>query len=235
MREIPPELDSLMWRLAEEGGPTARAEFEARHVRYGPELSRRVAMVAELRQAGRTVSPRPTFTPRPIRQTPFWTMAAAIGLAVVAVGAVAFVVSSEGPKREKPLVKEELPKQTTPVVVPPSQRPLPTPEPMATTPSIRNPKPERVAPYNVARDVRISDTSLTAAIDLVAAGGGLKVTVAPGFEERRVSLDYRGLDTVATLRAMGEEYGFSVIEEEEGNVLVVPVRQTDEPTRSIGL
>lgn len=238
-RPIPPEIDALMWRLAEEGGPIAQMEFEQRYTRYGPELTRRIRMVAELRQAGKTVAHRPSFTPRPVRTapTPRWAVGTALGLAALAVGAVAYVVSSGGEQRTPPQVVPRVdtrpavlpkpnvvfapPKEEPPTVGPPPTAPPPKAEPPAST---RDDKP---------RDVRIADTNLLAAIQLVAAGGGIKATVAPGFVDQKVTLDYRGLSTLDTLRAMGDQYGFSVLEQEEGHVLVVPARETT-PERRIG-
>lgn len=240
MKNVPPELDALMWRLAEEGGDAARAEFEARHARYGPELDRRIRMVEELRKAGRTVAHRPAFTPRPVRVAPAprWTMGAAIGLATLAVGAVAYVVASSGesvvqkaspvpsmrvdpvvPSREPAVVQSKPPESKVDVPAPVVQQ---------------EPAPERTPPYLKPRDVKIEDTGLTTAINLVAASGGLRVTVAPGFENRKVTFEYPGLNTVDALKAMGEEFGFSVLDEEPGHVLVVPAREPESTARRAG-
>ena len=233
MKEVPPEIDALMWSLAENGGPLAIEEFETRHTRYGPELARRIRMVAELREAGRATSRRPAFTPRTPRVTPasHGAVAAAAGLAILAVGVVAYVVASGGARTP-----------TASVAAPPSPIPISRVTPTPTPPPRRNepkssPAPEAARPpeptpdYLTPRDVRIEDTALTAAIRLVAAGGGLRVTVAPGFEDRQVTLDYRGLNTVDTLKAMGDEYGFSVMEEEDGHVLVLPTRDSSATPR----
>ena len=238
MKGVPAEIDSLMWRLAEEGGPAARAEFESRHVRYAPELARRVAMVNELRQAGRTASPRPTFTPRPVRRVPppAWAIGAVVGLVAIAVGAVAFVAASRPSGASTAPVVVQTPREpdATEVVTPPQERSLPRPEPMPIEPPQRVVEKPKDAPYETPRDVRIDSTDLAMAIELVAAGGGLKVTVAPGLENRKVSFEYTGLNTIDALQAMGEEFGFSVLEEGEGAVLVVPARPTKDPTRRVG-
>ncbi len=228
MKGIPPEIDALLWQLAEEGGSAARAEFETRHARYGPELARRIRMVAELKEAGRLVAHRPAFTPRPPRTVPMprWAVGGALGLGVLAIGAVAYVVASSGERLAAPPVPPSV--ATQPVSQPP--RVVYQKDPDEPKPTIKpqepkdEPKPTVTPKYLVARDVRIADTSLTSAIELVAAGGGLEVTVAPGFKDKKVSLDYRGLNTIDTLKAMGEENGFTVLEEQEGHVLVVPAR-----------
>ena len=228
MKGVPPEIDALMWRLAEDGGAVAQAEFEARHARYGPELSRRIRMVAELRQAGKTVCHRPTFTPRPVRTAPAprWAVGSAVGLAILAVGAVAYVAASGG---ERPASIPPTPKiETSPARVPDSvvqKAPEVRPAPVVSPPE--DPGPAPVAERDKLRDVRIADTSLAAAIELVAAGGGFKATVAPGFPDQKVSLDYRELSSLDMLKAMGERYGFSVLEEGEGEVLIVPARPAE--------
>ncbi len=230
MKGIPPEIDDLMWRLAEEGGPVAQAEFEARHARYGPELSRRIRMVAELRQAGKAVAHRPKFTPRPVRAaTPRWMIGAAVGLSVLAVGAVAYVAASADERTVAPKsTRTPAPKvEPVPVV---KQEPVVKPPPaVVQSPPEQKPTPPKVAEADKPRDIKIADVSLTDAIRLVAASAGLKVTVAPGFPEQTVSLDYPGLSAMDILKAMGDQYGFSVLEEEEGAILVIPARP--EPDR----
>lgn len=228
MKGIPPEIDALLWQLAEEGGPLAREEFERRHARYGPELARRVLMVTELRQAGKVVAHRPKFTPRPARVTsvPRWASIGAGGLAIVAIGTIAYVVAApaERPAAIAP-VPIRVPRiETAPAKVPPTVVKQ-TPQDPVETP-VEEP-PSMVASYLRPREVQMADTSLTTAISLVAAGGGLKVTVAPGFEDRKVTFDYRGsgLNTIQVLRTMGEQFGFSVLDEEEGSVLVIPARE----------
>lgn len=240
MKGIPPEIDALMWSLAEEGGPVAQAEFEARHTRYGPELTRRIRMVAELRQAGKSVVHRPTFTPRPVRVAPAprWAVASVIGLAVIAFGAVTYVAVSSSEKPKAPVV-HNTPKAPVETPTPQSEeKPQPTFTPPFHDPIVDNvPKdtPKPVPDYMKPRDIKIEQTSLTEAISLVAQGSGLQVTVAPGFEDRQVTLDYRGLNAIDTLQAMGEQYGFTVLQEEEGHVLVVPARSAPEPARRVGV
>jgi hypothetical protein len=122
--------------------------------------------------------------------------------------------------------------------VPPKSNPETIVPPWNETPmmeaTIQEPKPEKPADYTKPRDVRIEDTDLTTAITLVAQGSGLQVTVAPGFKDRRVSLDYRGLSAFDILRAMGEQYGFTVFQESEDHVLVVPARSEDTSSRRVG-
>ncbi len=237
MKGVPPEIDDLMWRLAEENSPVAQAEFESRHARYGPELTRRIRMVAQLREAGKPVTHRPAFTPRPSRVAPVsgGAIFAAVSLAVLAAGAVAYVVASGG-EPPRVAVEPSIRPQPATVAAPPLKdatppaneepKPLPIPEEAI--------KPEPQPTYEKPHDVRIEDTALTTAIDLVAKGGGLQVTIAPGFADRKVTLDYRGLTPVDTLKAMGQEYSFTVVEEEEGKVLVIPVREAATDRRISG-
>ena len=237
MKGIPLEIDALLWKLAEEGSPVACAEFETRHKRYGTELSRRIKMVEELRAAGKPSVRRPAFTPRPIRSasTPRWAVGGVVALATLAVGAVAYLAASSGERPfqvvSHPPVSPGRPKRTEEnPSLPRDDRRKPEAPPIPTT----TPPSAPIPGYLTPRDVRIADTTLATAIELVARSGGLRATVAPGFEDRRVSLDYRGLNTIETLKAMGEEYGFSVLDEEEGHVLVVPVRENAPKIPRIG-
>ena len=241
MKGIPPEIDALMWQLAENGNPVAQAEFEARHTRFGPELTRRIRMVGELRQAGKAVTPRPTFTPRPARVVPpsQWAVGAAIGLAVVAVAAVTFVATTSGAKPSVPTPKPQVVHEG-PVAPSPTSKPSPEtspPKDPVTSNEDRqpdDPKPEKASDFMKPRDIRLEDTSLTAAITLVAQGSGLEVTLAPGFQDRRVSLDYRGQSAIEILREMGEQYGFTIFQESEGHLLAVPARSDETSSRHIG-
>jgi hypothetical protein len=241
MKGIPPEIDALMWQLAENDNPVAQAEFESRHARFGPELTRRIRMVGELRQAGKTVVHRPTFTPRPARVAPAsrWAIGAAAGLAFIAFAAVVFVATTSGqkPSEPRPTVTHQKTDPSVPkndeVIVPEKNLPK-QPVVRGGDPPQEEPKPENVSDYSKPRDIRIEDTQLTAAITLVAQGSGLEVTLAPGFQDRRVSLDYRGLSAIEILTAMGEQYGFTVFQESEGHLLVVPARADDDSSRRIG-
>jgi hypothetical protein len=241
MKGIPPEIDALMWQLAENGNPVAQAEFEARHTRYGPELTRRIRMVGELRQAGKAVTARPTFTPRPARVVPpsRWAVGAAVGLAVVAVAAVTFVATTSG---EKPSVSAPKPQVVHQEPTTPSQAQKPNPvtsppKDLVTSNEDRQPEepnPENASDYLKPRDIHLEDASLTAAITLVAEKSGLEVTLAPGFKDRRVSLDYRGQNAIEILREMGEQYGFTIFQESEGHLLAVPARSDETSLRRVG-
>lgn len=244
-RPIPPEIDALMWQLAESDNPVAREEFERRHLVYGPELARRIRMVAELREAGKSGTPRPRFVPRTPKTAPAskWLVAATAGIAAIAVIAIAAVVLegpsaaprvTEHPRKISPTVDRSNPAPTpnpgsSPVVPPVDQGPTPEqPDPNSSPPEVKTPD------YRKPRDVRLADVPLPDAITLVAANTGLKVEVAPGFETTHVTIDYHDLSPIDTLKAMGEKYGFTVFEQEEGHVLVLPVRANEAPDRRLG-
>ena len=231
MKGVPPEIDALMWSLAEEGGPVAQAEFEARHARYGPELTRRIRMVAELREAGKKPTHRPTFTPRPARvvPTPRWIVGAAVGLSILAVGAFAYVAASADERVPAPVLPHivvDPPRLPAPKVV---RDPVVVPTPQPPNPT----EPPPVAEHDKPRDIKFEDKSLVDAISLLAASAKLKATIAPGFPDKNVTLDYGSIGVMDALKAMGEEYGFSVLEEEEGAILVIPARPP-EVDRRIG-
>src|SRR5690349_8339480 len=66
MRRIAPEVERLMWLVAENRDPKAIADFELRFPELKGELAKHMAMVSGLRTAGKKTPPHsiPRFVPR---------------------------------------------------------------------------------------------------------------------------------------------------------------------------
>lgn len=56
MSKLPPEIDSLLWAVAESNDPSAVTDFERRYPAHRRELFKRIAMVRDLRAAKHAIS-----------------------------------------------------------------------------------------------------------------------------------------------------------------------------------
>src|SRR5687767_9309135 len=90
-RKIAPELDELMWTLAERRDTAALDEFVERHPHLKGEMGKRLALTNSLRGAYSDAKPTsiPRFRPSPL-PAPIWTRPLALAAATVLLGAFAF-------------------------------------------------------------------------------------------------------------------------------------------------
>ena len=117
MKKIAPDIDQLMWTIAETGDQRAIDDFEGRFPDLKYELGKRILVLRELRQARQAgAAPRavPHFEPRapavPSWQRPAWAGAAVLGLAVVALASYALTQSfirSAGEVPSQPVVRQD--------------------------------------------------------------------------------------------------------------------------------
>lgn len=257
MSRIPPELDRLMWTLAEESNDRAIEEFVARFPAHRAELMHRTSMVRGLRgaKAGLVRKDVPRFAPQPNlpSQTtrPLAFATAVLVLAAFGLASYAWISAKESRSSVTPVAENR--RVDAPLVVPNPEsfvkrsnglpnpivrdnvigtNPLPSPggQPIAPPSGPQAPEPAYLKP----KDVTISDTALQTAIALVTDGSGLRVEFAPGFPDQEVSLSYVGKDTVEILRDLSQKYGFTIFDEGEGRVLLVPAVEPAGPSRRAG-
>lgn len=233
MRKLSTELDSLMWYLAEQGDTKAVEEFEARYPDQKYELARRIAMLRSLRVAGKTVRhphELPRFQPiEGVRLAPSRRAVYGVGLlSLAAIAAATYtVVSFSQPPVSKPepapVIKQEttLPKEPThaPEVVY-------TNPPSSTEPTPTEPKPDPVESftpkYLQPQNVKIENAPLVAALQMIAAQGGIQLTIGEGMSNPDVKIAYHGRNTLEILQDLGHEYGFTPFDEGDGSVLIIP-------------
>lgn len=238
---IPPEIDELMWAIADQDDPNAVFEFEKRYPRYANELFRRLKTVDALKASGKTVpvAPVPVFknttAPKPNYRLPALLTTAAI----LAVSVFAFYTGSLNSKpqvqpttttaamdqqaRPEVAMSNELPKQPMSVPQQPSQ-PLNQPIQSPTTqPQIDNSGAKLI-------EMHIESAPLHAAIQLIAQAGKMKVTIAPGLANPNIKIDYDKMTALQMLQALGKDYAFTPLMDGEREILVLPTR--DEDTQS---
>lgn len=227
MSKITPEIDQLMWAVAEDGDPKAALDFSRRFPEYAAELDKRRAMVRSLKGAkphGMTVESRPLFAPAKTVKTVSNPAALrlAYGFGLAALGLAVFLITSSLSRGPAPIE----PAPTAVAVVSPSPvAPNPVPEATPTPTNTPAPRPQTPpAPYLVPQDFVLQDVSLIVALQMIGAQSGLTVEIAPGFPDVSVRKVFQQQTAVEVLRALGAEYGFTAFEQEPGKVLVVPAR-----------
>lgn len=238
MKGVPPEIDQLMWSLAEESNQRAIDEFGERYPQHRGELMRRMAMVASLRGAQpgtkTAVSGIPHFRPTELRPTPpsprlQLVVGAMMVAAIVMAGYTAYQFIQPPAGKPVMVVKPNLAPPTLPDVMPQAKPEAgPEPEKRVDEKLIPVRDPESTQPvdsrpgYLKPKNVKLNDVDLTVALKMVAAEAGLKVEIAPLFEDRKVSVEYHDMNTIDILKAMGKEFEFTPFDQGDGTVLIVP-------------
>lgn len=234
-QRIPADVERLMWLVAENNDPQAIADFESRFPDLRYELAQRRRMVADIKHAKGGVVPTneipiPAFRPRAVRpsSSPRQVLVAtALGLAALAVASYSITRLVTAPvtrPEPPPVVKTEVPStptgggviyktppttQTTTGSTETNQLPQQTPE--TTGPRTEQPK-----------TVKMSNTSLVAALKMIGAESGYNVDVAPGFEDQTVTLDYESATASQILKDLGLRYGFTAFDQGDGTIIIVP-------------
>jgi len=256
MKKVAPELDALMWTLAEEGNARAIDEFGARHPNLRGELLHRISMVKGLRDSKTHLATPRVATPKFVPREPHVSMMqargpAAIvgGLVLAAIAAAAFLVTTIMAPAPRPTVVPI--EQTTekggssavvktedkPVEVSPVQSDPTTPGPGSRTidpPSVNDEKD--VADSTKPTNLRIDNAPLFTVLNLMQDLCGVKIQFAPGTLNPMVSVDYHGMTAMDMLRDLGKRYAFTPLDQHDGSIWVVPVvdksslSQTNEPS-----
>jgi hypothetical protein len=238
MRKIAPELDQMMWFLAEQGSTEAVEQFEARYPELKYELAQRISIVRQFRGAGRRAHREvtvPAFRPVEVRPVPqsrrLVAGVAALSLAAIAAATYTAVVFMQ--PTPAPSVRHET---APPIQTPIEQNPEPTQESPAPTPSEPTPKQAEPEPpvdttpaYLKPQELKVEQAPLVTALRLVAAQGGLQLTVAPNMPNPQVRFSYHGLNTIEMLQDLGRQYAFTAFDQGDGTVLIVPAVDPNAP------
>jgi hypothetical protein len=244
MKRIAPELDGLMWTLAEGGNDRAIDEFGARHPELRSELIHRINMVKGLRSAkSPTVEapkPIPRFVPREPRVSPIQSKGPTLlvgGLVLAAIAAATFtVITFMTP--EKRLHKEDL--QIPPIR---AQQPanVPSQLPKADVPPVSEPdtivKGNQSEAFQKPTSLRVDSAPLLTVLDMMSDICGTKIVAAPGMQNPNISVDYEGMTAMDMLRDLGKRYLFTPLDQHDGSILVVPAVDssgTSQPNDQVG-
>ncbi len=228
MSRIAPDVDRLMWLVAERSESAAVDDFEARFPELKYELAKRIAMLRGLRGARGThpAGPAPAFRSPALARGPTfrfgWTTVA-LATGALAVASIAFLpripdANERGEARRDPAGATAQGQAI---------------ERFQESPQIRNPReagepavpPESVEPtpdYALQRDLSIQGQSLVATIESLALRTGLTVEIAPGMPNFKVRIRYAGMTGLQMLQEMGPRFGFTAFDQGEGRVLIIP-------------
>lgn len=242
MSRIPAPVDELMWLVAEQNDPSAIDAFGRRYPELRGEMVRRLEMVRGLKQArpARAEGRVPVFQPtigsaRRPWSLPRWATAASACLVLVAVGYASFRVVTGLSERSAPPISEVAlpevvhshPFESTPAAktgglgiarepdrstkkAPSDSEALRFHEPI--TPS---------GPTEVEVAVRSTKIGLVDALREVERQSGLVLVIGPGLPDDLISIDLSG-PALGVLQEMGKTYGFTVFDQGDGTVNVIP-------------
>lgn len=241
---IAPEVDKLMWSVAESGDARAIEDFVRRFPELKHELSKRAYLVGGLRDAKSlhlNIPPRPAFVPNAKgggSVVPRGKSAIALSLvAGIAFAGVTYLKlqSTGAPVGQTPVVsggairtcdtdaRHSIPHRHSMTMVEPTVVQSPEPiEDIAHRPYPRTVPQKNAGAREKTDDVTLKQAPLQAAIHVVATHFGLSVETAPDLPNPSVDLEYHGQTGSQILQDMGKRYGFNVVEEGTNKYLLLP-------------
>lgn len=228
MKHVAPELDSLMWTLAEEQNERAIDEFGERHPELRAELLHRIHMVKGIRGAKtkpvETSKPIPKFVPSaPRPAAPIYVVA---GLVLLAIGALAFVVTTLITPIPHTSIKEAPPPVSVDTFPGPGRPSVPVPSQNETTPTqnYTSPPVAEEAPDSSLRPgtLKVEDAPLLDVLQMMGESCSIEIDAAPGMPNPKVTVDYKDLTAMDMLRDLGRRYSFTALDQYNGTILVVP-------------
>lgn len=236
MKGIPPEIDQLLWAVAEDESPAAGDEFVKRYPALAGELARRRQMIRGLR-GGRIVAERaepfaaPKFQPRPVT-TPASPrtvgLVTALGLAAVAVAAYTvtlFATPKPEVKRPPAPVRQVPLAPVTPrgeiTYRQPEEQSLPKVPPTGVVPPAPSPAPEEASTLKPV-SFHVQQANILNVFAMLGAQAKMKIMPAPGFPRITLNADYEGLNAIEILQDLGHKHGFTAFDQGDGSILVIP-------------
>jgi len=230
---LPPDIDRMLWEIAESQDTHAYDDFERRFPQLVGELGKRIQLVRELRDARGSGSarPLPEFDRRaPARLGPQPKAILVLCAATVAcIGFGAYVVTA---RLANP------PPITRPAPVPlgaptytgnpnsggfnpeaSGQGALPPVRPKE-TPEQQRPQ---LAPYLTPQKlVEVDRTKLQLAILMVASSGKLEVEFAPNMPNPDIRMEYHNMSALDIIKDLGPRFGFTAFREGGNKILLIP-------------
>jgi hypothetical protein len=218
-----------MWAVAEDGRESTFEQFHSRYPEYSAELEKRRQMVGNLK-GSRPHAGETRFVPRKQVRNFGPSRLAVAGIAVLVLASVTLATYATmkivNGKREAPA-----PVDSVDIVFNPPDfgtEPMPiqpevTDKPLQETdvqPLRETPEMEDV--YMGLVTVQSNDTSLEKAIRDMATQAGLDLTIAPGFQDKRIRISYVKKPCFAALQELGGHFGFTAFKQGSTQILIVP-------------
>lgn len=234
---VPREIDELMWVVAEERDPCVVNQFLERYPEFEDELAQRVKMVSGLK-GSRPNTEATQFVPREQVRHFGPSRLAVAGIAALLLLSVTFAsyatVQYVNSKRSpRPLIeapqivftapKFEAPQSTGGTGLDALEGQVPN---FTDVPPVRQ---EQLPPDPYLNPVTIEseDMALSEAVTKIAALAGLRATIAPGFDEKRIKLRFINQPALDVINLMGARFGFKALKEGTVDLLIIPVAPTE--------
>lgn len=245
--KFPKELEDLMWEIAESEDESLIADFRSRYPDelHQAALAERIKAVRELKKAKLDVAPeqpeapKEPFVPSPaVSESKQWPQYAMVSLLTVLVlGALVFATYSVIRYNDA-----QAERRSGDTIVIQNNPPVSTPEPEAPrepqqaaiteSPNTLNPAqpvpPEDPIfnPQNVRVSVDEPRASLTQIFQIVSHRSGLQIQVASGFQDHVVTARYDQIPALEILKDLGRTFEFSVMIQDQVNILILPGRSS---------
>jgi hypothetical protein len=238
MKQIPQDIDRTLWAIAESNDVRAIDEFGERYPAYKAELVARINLVRTLK------------ADRPYREAPYLHLpqrgarqprfGRGVGLALA--GAVMATLAFATIVTVKPWSRPAAPPQQAPVpidVTPPKRDTgdlkvderwvMPKHGQDSQEPLKQEVKSEPATPMERLVQIDRENVKLSQVLNEIAQQSKLRIEVAPGTEDVLVSAKYLGVSAQDALTDLGQNFGFTPVQQEENHILIVPAL---DPSRS---
>ncbi|MCH7905105.1 MAG: hypothetical protein IH944_11165 [Armatimonadetes bacterium] len=225
--KIPREMDELMWSVAEADDPEATAEFGERYPDLRIEMTKRLKMVRGLK-GSRPRSRAERFVPVQTVRHFGPTKLAVAGVTALVLFSVAFASYAVFQITRKP-DSNAAPVEQTPPFEPSTG--LGTPDDAVGLLDVspgRNQSADPAGPEPVndlfLNLVTISEPRmlLTDALRAVAVQAGVTITIAPGFQDLYIRIEYIDAPAKQVLADMGRVFGFTAMQQNARSALIIP-------------
>ncbi|MBX3097496.1 MAG: hypothetical protein KF812_11585 [Fimbriimonadaceae bacterium] len=246
MNVIPPDTDELLWEVARDPHSATAEQFRARYPELVAELDKRAEMLRGLRHARRgpgdeIPEPRVLAGRNPMISMPRWSVGVAATLLLFSIGLAFMAVFN------RPQAAAEDAAVATSLEVQPSESRAVTDADQSeknvenrdrpqmqgineeNRGSIGSPVPFARPPFERSVTIQEQSVSLTNAIQAITAQAGISVTVAPGFEDKAVTVQFKDVPALVALRTLGSQNGFRVVEQGNAEVLIIPENSSTTP------
>jgi hypothetical protein len=232
MSRIPAALDEMMWLIADQRDAASIEAFTNRYPDLRHELLRRVNMMYALKQSRPDTPETPQFRPT-LTSRPTFPMRRNVGLAMLALGAMAFGsyfgtkkwLGTREPASQASTIESPVQGRFEPQVdqnAPETVEPTPTPAQV--------PHPESAKPDQGLVTLNIKSAPLSLVLQQIAQSSGWKIEIAPGTPDPTISAFYSQEPVMEVLRAIGAEAGFTPLEQEPRHVLIIPATEPGKVT-----
>ena len=240
MNQIPEEIDSLMWTLAEKQDMVASEEFLKRLPMYRAELMKRMdAMSALKRSVPVATVTVPSFRMMPVKTAVPVAVPVTLGLLVASLGGGYLAYKHFGSNPTPPGELQELHmrsiakrKQDVDGLVPnPPVDVIGEPTPMAVKGSgAVRPNPgqagtNKLTPGMTAKvkKLKLDNQPLQTVLVLLAQDTGLKIENGEGLPNPVVNVDYANQSALSIFQDLGRKYGFVAVEDVPGTITLMPI------------